>query len=262
VVGNNKVPFANILGDKVGEWLMKFHQSKGKVEFKMGVTPAQFVGSSNAGGPLTKIVFSDGTEIEADLCVLGVGVQPNTEYISGEVEKDSRGYVRVNENLQSVSVSNVYAIGDIANFPLCLPSWKDTCNDYTTAIGHWQIALSHGKTAGLNIGADKPRGVKTVPFFWTMQYGKSLRYAGHVPISTPFDEVIINGKLDQENFDSAKFVAYYICGGTVAAVATLMRDPVAADFANMTQEGKTLTKEEARDPEEAWRAKYSIQAKA
>ena len=62
---------------------MKFHQSKGKVEFKMGVTPAQFVGSSNAGGPLTKIVFSDGTEIEADLCVLGVGVQPNTEYISG-----------------------------------------------------------------------------------------------------------------------------------------------------------------------------------
>ena len=62
-------------------------------------------------------------------------------YISGEVEKDSRGYVRVNENLQSVSVSNVYAIGDIANFPLCLPSWKDTCNDYTTAIGHWQLAL-------------------------------------------------------------------------------------------------------------------------
>ena len=61
---------------------------------------------------------------------------------------------------------------------------------------------------------------------------------------------------------SAKFVAYYICGETVAAVATLMRDPVAADFANMTQEGKTLTKEEARDPEEAWRAKYSIQAKA
>ena len=34
-----------------------------------------------------------------------------------------------------------------------------------------------------------------------MQYGKSLRYAGHVPISTPFDEVIINGTLDQENFD-------------------------------------------------------------
>ena len=68
---------------------MKFHQSKGKVEFKMGVTPAQFVGSSNAGGPLTKIVFSDGTEIKADLCVLGVGVQPNTEYISGLLATNS-----------------------------------------------------------------------------------------------------------------------------------------------------------------------------
>ena len=94
----------------------------------------------------------------------------------------------------------------------------------------------------------------------------NLRWGNlHAPILSHSLPYIANIKLSKNRtyfLHSAKFVAYYICGGTVAAVATLMRDPVAADFANMTQEGKTLTKEEARDPEEAWRAKYSIQAKA
>ena len=92
-----------------------------------------------------------------------------------------------------------------------------------------------------------------------MQYGKSLRYAGHLTEST-FDDVIVDGSL--EDVDSAKFVAYYMQGDTVAAVASLMRDPVAADFANLSLEGKVLTRAEAVDPEEKWRSKYSLQAKA
>jgi hypothetical protein len=42
---------------------------------------------------------------------------------------------------------------------------------------------------------------------------------------------------------SGKFVAYYCKGDVVVAVATLMRDPVAAHFANRLREGKTLSKE-------------------
>ena len=101
--------------------------------------------------------------------------------------------------------------------------------------------------------------MNTVPFFWSMQYGKSLRYAGHLADGA-FDDVIVEGSLDE--VDSAKFVAYYMQGDTVAAVASLMRDPVAADFANLALEGKALTREEAVDPEETWRNKYSLQAKA
>ena len=91
-----------------------------------------------------------------------------------------------------------------------------------------------------------------------MQYGKSLRYAGHLAGGT-YDDVIVVGSL--EDVDSAKFVAYYMQGDTVAAVASLMRDPVAADFANLALEGKALTRTEATDPDETWRNKYSLQAK-
>jgi len=258
VVGNSPLPFGTILGDKVGEWIMKLHQAKGKVQFVMGTNPVEFVAGEDDTS-LSKIVMADGRELPADLCVLGVGVEPNTDYLAATpIEKDPRGFVQVNEYLQSVSVPDVYAVGDIAKFPLRLPCIEQAAGaDYSTAIGHWQIALSHGKTAGLNVAAKQATPVGTVPFFWSMQYGKSLRYAGHVPSGDT--DIIIDGDLD--TVDGANFVAYYFVSGqdTVAAVATLMRDPVAADFANLTGEGKSLKRSDIAD--EKWRNKYSLEAK-
>lgn len=47
------------------------------------------------------------------------------------------------------------------------------------AIGHWQVALGHGRTAALNMmGHTSP--LVSVPFFWTVLFGKSLRYTGTV----------------------------------------------------------------------------------
>ena len=65
----------------------------------------------------------------------------------------------------------MYCGGDIAYFPLFLHG-----GDHVS-IGHWQVALGHGATAAQNmLGRSIP--VKSVPFFWTVLYGKSLRYTG------------------------------------------------------------------------------------
>ena len=121
VAGNTRLPFENTLGkevslfififlfsrgsklqlllkssSQVGEWIMKLHQTKGNVQFVMGSTPAAFMGDEQGGdaGSLTKVVLADGTELEADLCVLGVGVDPNTDYLkSSAVKTDARGFV-------------------------------------------------------------------------------------------------------------------------------------------------------------------------
>ena len=58
---------------------------------------------------------------------------------------------------------------------------------------------------------------------------------------------------------SGKFVAFYIKNDIVVAVATLGRDPMAADFANFLLEGNTLNREDLAD--ETWRNKYSLSAK-
>lgn len=59
----------------------------------------------------------------------------------------------------------------------------------------------------------KKEAVNNVPFFWTVQFGKSVRYAGH---ATSFDEVIVQG-----NPDELKFAAFYARQGNVLAVAAL-----------------------------------------
>ncbi|MFN3871060.1 MAG: dihydrolipoyl dehydrogenase [Aquificaceae bacterium] len=68
-----------------------------------------------------KVLLSSGEEIKADFILLGVGRRPNTEGIGLEdvgVEKDQKGFVKVNEFCQT-TIPNVYACGDITS-PLML----------------------------------------------------------------------------------------------------------------------------------------------
>jgi NADPH-dependent 2,4-dienoyl-CoA reductase/sulfur reductase-like enzyme len=68
----------------------------------------------------------------------------------------------------------VFAGGDNAYAPIL---------DTTACIGHWQLAHYHGRIAALNM-VGKPTEVQTVPFFWTMLFGKGVRFAGMVFILT------------------------------------------------------------------------------
>jgi hypothetical protein len=54
------------------------------------------------------------------------------------------------------------------------------------------------------------------PFFWTQQFGKSLRYAGH---AEQWDEIIYHGVVAQQNF-----LAFYVQAGRIVAVAGMGRD--------------------------------------
>lgn len=90
----------------------------------------------------------------------------------------------------------VFASGDIAHFPLKM------LNGEKVSIGHWQIAHKHGKflfdiksfphvsvadcshivaglTAARNMLGQKEE-INTIPFFWTSQFGKSIRYCGRL----------------------------------------------------------------------------------
>ena len=67
-------------------------------------------------------------------------------------------------------------------------------SDYMT------IYLFTGRIAALNM-VGKPTEVKSVPFFWTVQFGKSIRYTG---FGLGYDDIVIHGDLDE-----LKFIAYY-----------------------------------------------------
>ena len=59
-----------------------------------------------------KTILADGTELTSDFVVLAIGVQPDTAFLKDSgIELDNRGYIKVNDNLQT-SAKDIYAVGD------------------------------------------------------------------------------------------------------------------------------------------------------
>lgn len=233
-----EAPFQLALGKDVGNVVKKLLAEKG-VQFHFQTSASEFVGS---GGKIKEVVLQNGTKLPADLCVMGVGVVPVTDFLKGSgINISDRGFVTVNKRMQTLN-PNVYAVGDISQFPLFM------VNDESVNIQHWQMAHQQGRIAGLNI-AGKATDIHSVPFFWTVVCGKSLRYTGY---GFGYDDIVVSG-----NFDEQKFVAYYTKGDHVVAVAAMNSDPLASQAADYFLSGQTLTKQEIKKDAAAWTRKLS-----
>ena len=233
VVGRSAVPFKFSLGETIGLALKNMHEEKG-VKFQLGTTVSEFVGED---GKLTSVKLENGETLQADVCVLGLGVTPSTSYLKSVegLTFAPGGSVKVDKSMKAAE--DIFVAGDIAHFPL------DLAGDHVT-IGHWQVASYHGRIAACGM-LDSPKAVvNTVPFFWTQQFGKSVRYAGY---AGKFDDVIIEGDPNE-----LKFVAAYVREGKVAAVATMGMDPLAAKAADCLRTGTMPSAEEIKANPSKW----------
>ncbi|CAH1801502.1 unnamed protein product [Owenia fusiformis] len=231
VVGRSNVPFKHTLGDKVGAAMQKMHEERG-VKFHFGAEVQECIGKD---GKLSEVILTTNEKLSADVCIVGTGVLPSTVFLQDSgIEMNSRGHIIVDKYMRT-NKDNVFAGGDIVEFPLF------TSGDEPVNIGHYQMAHAHGRTAGLSM-MEVDMELRSVPFFWTEQYGKSLRYSGYN--GPGFDDVIIDGNLDELHF-----TAYYTKGDKVIAVASMGPDPMTGHAAEMFLAGKTIGKEECRDKE-------------
>ncbi len=166
VVGNSSLPFEKSLGREIGEYLKGLHETKG-VKFISNTSVQKYIGDDQ--GQVKQVELKNGATVEAEVVVLGVGVTPNTQFLKDtDIDLNDFGYVKVNSHLES-SVPGIYAAGDIAQFPL-------KCFDNAeVSIGHWGLAMTMGRCVGRNVALGNKEEFQSVPFFWTAQYGKSVR---------------------------------------------------------------------------------------
>lgn len=228
VIGRDKFPL-RAFGNEIGERIMKFFVEQ-KVEFLMMNGVKECVG--NADGSIESVVLNDGSKLKADVLIMGTGTSLNTDFLKGSgVMINKNGSIDTDEYLQS-NIPDVFVGGDIANSPIY------TGNRET--IGHYGLAQLHGKVAALNM-CGKQEKLKVVPYFWTMVFGRSIRYAG----SGKPKEVMIEGSLED-----MKFVAYYIGeDDKIIAISSCNRDPIVSQFAEYSTQGKSLTKKDIeKDP--------------
>jgi len=100
------------------------------------------------------------------------------------------------------------------------------------------MAHFHGKLAAQNM-MGKNLKARSVPFFWTTQYGKSIRYCG---FAYQFDELHIVGNLQE-----LKFVGYYIKDDKVLAAVSVGMDPIVSAVAELLVNGKMLSGKQLKE---------------
>jgi len=223
VVGMEKVPFERVLGYELGGAYERLHASKG-VAFRMGRTLIDFRGQA---GKVTAVTLDGGEALPADIVVVGAGAIPATG-IFGDAEDSgvvnlARDDSLVTDEFLCAGGGNIYVGGDIARFPYWLTGEM-------IRVEHWQVAQLHGRIAAKNMVKPRSTPVRTVPFFWTLQFGKSLRYAG---FASSYDQCIVDGDLSALNF-----VVYYVRDDKLIAVAAMGRDPIVSALAELMAANK------------------------
>ncbi|HEX2547075.1 MAG TPA: nitrite reductase large subunit NirB, partial [Ramlibacter sp.] len=98
------------LDEVAGKLLQKSLEERG-LHFRMGAQTQDMVGGSD--GRVGAVRFKDGTQAEADLVVMAVGIRPNTELAEKAGLHCNRGIV-VHDTMQTVTDARIYSVGECA----------------------------------------------------------------------------------------------------------------------------------------------------
>ena len=219
------LPLARVFGEEIGRRIKERHEDGG-IRFHLGCTAREIRGS----GKVEQVILDDDTNLPAALVVIGVGIRPAIDFLEGTgLARD--GAVPVNERF-ATEAEGIYAAGDIALAP-------DPLGGGPRRIEHWVEAERQGQHAArAMLGSGEP--YRGIPFFWSRQLGKSLRYLG---FAREFDRVVVRGDVAKD-----AFVAGFYHSGKLLAAASIGHTREFIRLGQILEAGGTISPEQLGDP--------------
>jgi len=187
-------PLASVLGEKIGELVTRLHRAEG-VDVRCGVGVTKVSGEDR----VQKVVLGDGTELDADLVIVGIGSHPAVEWLDDSGIEIDNGVVC--DEVGRASAPHVWAIGDVA-------SWRDTVGGQVR-VEHWSNVADQARVLVPSLLGQDPPAAVSVPYFWSDQYDVKIQCLGE-PEATDTVHVVED--------DGRKFLAYYERDGVVVGV--------------------------------------------
>jgi 3-phenylpropionate/trans-cinnamate dioxygenase ferredoxin reductase component len=197
VVEMDELPLRRVLGDEVASVFARLHEAHG-VDFRFSSSVAEFRGS---GGRIGSVVLGDGTEVPADVALVGIGIEPATELAEAAGLPVDNGVV-TDAGMRTAD-PDIFAAGDVAN------GYRPVLGR-AVRVEHWSNALNGGPAAaramlGEEVSFDR------VPYFFTDQYDLGMEYAGWTQPGG-YDRVVFRGDVD-----AREFIAFWVSGDKVLA---------------------------------------------
>ncbi len=212
-----------VAAPETSDYFRALHTGHG-AEIREGVGLKELVGTD---GKVTGAVLSDGSELEVDFVIAGVGIAPATALaeaagieLENGIKTDARG---------QTSAEGVWAAGDCASFPY--RGGRIRLESVPNAIDQAEVVAQN------MVGAEKD--YVATPWFWSDQYDVKLQIAG---LNSGYDQVVTRqGEGQQVSF-------WYYNAGQLAAVDA-MNDPRAYMIAKrLIEAGKTADPALVADP--------------
>jgi 3-phenylpropionate/trans-cinnamate dioxygenase ferredoxin reductase component len=204
------VPLERAVGLEVGALTADIHREHG-IDVRMGVGVERIDGAER----IEQVHLADGSVVDADLVVVGVGVAPNTAWLEGSGLTLDDGVVC---DATCLAAPGIVAAGDVAR-------WPSPRFGAALRVEHWDNAVTMGEHAartllGVGAAADGgttgPEPYDPVPWFWSDQYDRKIQLAG---LASGADEMrVIDG-----SFDERRFAAIYRKGDRISGVLAMNR---------------------------------------
>jgi 3-phenylpropionate/trans-cinnamate dioxygenase ferredoxin reductase subunit len=189
----SELPLLRLLGREAALVFAAVHRENG-VDLRGGAKVAEI---TRTGSRADGVRLADGSHIEADAVIAGIGITPNTEVAASAGLEVDNG-VRCTAQLRS-SDPDIYAAGDVASafHPLLGKHIR---------VEHWANAL-HQPQAAAQAMAGQDVSYDRVPYFYSDQYDLGMEYSGYVEPGS-YEQVVFRGDVDRR-----EFIAFWLGGG-------------------------------------------------